>query len=91
MIGLRNLCSPYGVRGACTSEAIAPTIEPMGDFLLDLFLPKTDRIVLAQTLVMAAFWAVVIPLTWRQERDIRHFIWGLFMLNVGWFAARTIH
>lgn len=63
----------------------------MGDFLLDLVLPKTDRIVAIQTIVMACFWAVVIPLTWRQERDIRHFIWGLAMLNVGWFAARTIH
>jgi hypothetical protein len=63
----------------------------MGEFLLDVFLPKTDRTVLIQTVVMTCFWAIVVPLTWRQERDIRHFVWGLFMLNVGWFAARTVH
>lgn len=63
----------------------------MSEFLLDVFLPKTDRIVLIQTIVMAGFWAIVIPLTWRKDRDIRHFVWGLAMLNVAWFAARTIH
>ena len=63
----------------------------MGEFLTDLFLPKTDRVVLIQTIVMAAFWLVVIPLTWKAERDTRHFIWGIAMLNAGWFAARTVH
>lgn len=63
----------------------------MADFLLDLLLPRTDRVVVIQTIVMACFWAVVIALTWGQERDIRHFVWGICMLNVGWFAARTVH
>ena len=63
----------------------------MGEFLLDILLPETDRIVLVQTIVMTCFWAVVIALTWRSERDIRHFAWGLAMLNVAWFAARTVH
>lgn len=63
----------------------------MGDFLLDLFLPETDGVVLVQTIVMTAFWAVVLPATWRIDRDVRTFVWGLFMLNVGWFAARTVH
>jgi hypothetical protein len=40
---------------------------------------------------MSAFWLVVIALTWRKDRDIRHFVWGLAMLNLAWFAARTIH
>lgn len=63
----------------------------MREFLLDLFLPETDRIVLIQTIVMACFWAIVIPATWRIDKDIRTFVWGLAMLNVGWFAARTVH
>ena len=54
-------------------------------------MPETDRIVLIQTIVMACFWAVVIPATWRIDKDIRTFVWGLAMLNVGWFAARTVH
>ncbi len=63
----------------------------MGDFVIDLFLPKTDRIVLIQTVVMALFWLVAIPVTWRFERDARQFVWGLAMLNIGWFAVRTVH
>lgn len=63
----------------------------MSDFLLDLALPKTDRVVLIQTIVMACVWLIVIPATWRVNRDVRTFVWGLFMLNLGWFAARTVH
>lgn len=63
----------------------------MGELLLDVFLPETDRTVAIQTVVMGVFWTVVIARTWRKERDIRHFVWGLAMLNVAWFAARTIH
>lgn len=63
----------------------------MGEFLLDVMLPKTDRIVAIQWIVMASVWAVVIPLTWRQERDIRHFVWGMAMLNLAWFSARVVH
>lgn len=63
----------------------------MRELLLDLALPETDRGVAIQWIVMACVWAVVIPLTWRQDRDIRHFVWGLAMLNLAWFAARTVH
>ncbi|MGI9623536.1 MAG: hypothetical protein ACR2PK_11920 [Acidimicrobiales bacterium] len=63
----------------------------MVEFLLDIALPKTDRVVAIQTVVMAVFWAVLIALTWRKDRDIRHFVWGLAMLNAAWFAARTVH
>ncbi len=44
-----------------------------------------------QWIVMAVVWSVMIALTWRRDRDIRHFVWGLAMLNLGWFAARTVH
>ncbi len=63
----------------------------MPDWLLDLLLPETDRAVAIQWIVMAVVWAVVIAVTWRRDRDIRHFVWGLAMLNLGWFAARTVH
>lgn len=63
----------------------------MGDFLLDLALPRTDRAVAIQWVVMGAFWTLVIVATWRKERDIRHFVWGLAMLNLAWFAARVVH
>lgn len=63
----------------------------MGEFLLDIILPKTDRIVAIQWIVMASVWAIVIPLTWRKERDIRHFVWGMAMLNLAWFSVRVVH
>lgn len=63
----------------------------MSELLLDLVLPETDRAVAVQWLVMAGVWAVVIAATWRTERDIRHFVWGLAMMNLAWFSARTVH
>ncbi|MFV2038950.1 MAG: hypothetical protein ACC660_01770 [Acidimicrobiales bacterium] len=63
----------------------------MGEFILDVMLPKTDQIVAIQWIVMAVVWAVVIPLTWRRERDIRHFVWGLAILNLAWFSIRIVH
>lgn len=63
----------------------------MSEFFLDLVLPKTDRMVLIQTVVMGVFWLVAVVLTWRQPRDIRHFVWGLATMNAAWFALRTVH
>lgn len=63
----------------------------MKELLLDLALPETDRGVAAQWIVMGVVWAVVIASTWRQTRDVRHFVWGLAMLNLAWFALRTVH
>ena len=63
----------------------------MREFFLDLALPETDRAVAIQWIVMACVWAVAIPLSWRLERDLRHFVWGLAMLNLAWFSARTVH
>lgn len=60
-------------------------------FLRDLALPKTDRMVTIQWIVMAIFW--IGPLLWArgQDRDIRHFVWGLAMMNLAWFAFRAVH
>ncbi|MGI9606120.1 MAG: hypothetical protein ACR2P0_08280 [Acidimicrobiales bacterium] len=63
----------------------------MPEPLLDFLLPETDRGVAIQWLVAVPFWIVVVILTRRQSKDIRTFIYGLAMLNLAWFAARTIH
>lgn len=63
----------------------------MRDLLLDLLLPKTDRTVAIQWIVAFCFWLPVIWLTRHQERDIKHFVWGLAVANLAWFAFRTVH
>ncbi|MDW3179682.1 MAG: hypothetical protein R8J94_19985 [Acidimicrobiia bacterium] len=63
----------------------------MPDFLLDLLLPKTDRIVAIQWLVMTPFWLIMIVLTRKLQKETRLFVYGLAMMNLAWFAARTIH
>lgn len=62
-----------------------------GDFFLDIVLPETDKGAIQQTVVMGIFWPVVIFLTRKQQRDIKHFVWGCAMLNLAWFGARMIH
>lgn len=61
------------------------------EFFLDIVLPKTDRIVAIQWAVMGPIWLLAIGISWQTERDIRHFIWGLCMINFSWFMARMIH
>jgi hypothetical protein len=63
----------------------------MPELLLDLLLPETDRGVALQWAIMLPFWLIVFIATRRQSQDIRVFIYGLAMLNLAWFAARTIH
>lgn len=63
----------------------------MGELLLDLALPKTDRGVFIQWIIMGAFWPVVLLATRKASKDVRTFTFGLAMLNLAWFAARTIH
>lgn len=64
----------------------------MGDFLVDLLLPKTDRVVAYQWIVMiGVVWPIAIFAVRKADRDIKHFVWGLAMLNLAWFAARTVH
>lgn len=61
------------------------------EFFLDIVLPKTDRVVFIQWIVAAIFWPPVLWLTRKLDRDIRHFIYGLAMMNLALFAARTVH
>lgn len=63
----------------------------MPEFLLDLLLPKTDRVVAIQWLVMTPFWLVTNFAVRKQSTDVRLFVAGLAMLNLAWFAARTVH
>jgi hypothetical protein len=63
----------------------------MGTFILDVLLPKTDRTVAIQWAIMAPFWLAMFWATRRQSKDIRTFVFGLAMLNLAWFAARTVH
>lgn len=63
----------------------------MPDFLLDLLLPRTDRVVAIQWLVMTPFWLIIFVLVRHQPKDTRLFVYGLAMLNLAWFAARTVH
>jgi len=61
------------------------------EFALDIVLPKTDRIVAIQWAIMGPIWLFVIALSWQYERDIRHFLWGICVINFAWFLARMVH
>jgi hypothetical protein len=66
-------------------------VDAMRDFLLDLVLPPSDRAVMIQWAVMVPFWLAVLVVTRHRSKDTRTFIIGLAVLNLAWFAARTIH
>ena len=61
------------------------------NLFLDVVLPRTDRIVAIQWGIMGPIWLFMVGLSWQYERDIRHFIWGLCLINFAWFMARMIH
>ena len=63
----------------------------MSDLVVDLLLPRTDRVVAIQWIVMSVLWVVAIAAVWHQPRDIRQFVLGLVMVNLGWFGVRMIH
>ena len=63
----------------------------MPDVVVDLLLPTTDRAVLIQWMVMVPFWLFVLVAVRRQDKDVRTFVLGLAMVNLAWFAARTVH
>jgi hypothetical protein len=63
----------------------------MGDFLLDLVLPKTDRTVYIQWVVAAVFWATTIFAARNWHKEGRTFVLGLAIITFAWFAARTVH
>ncbi|MGY9083914.1 MAG: hypothetical protein ACKVK3_15030 [Acidimicrobiales bacterium] len=62
-----------------------------GELALDIVLPKTDRVVAVQWAIMGPVWLFVLALSWQCERDIRHFLWGVCMINFAWFLARMVH
>jgi len=63
----------------------------VGEFFLDLLLPETDRAVFIQWGVMAAFWPLAFFTARKTSKDTKTFLIGLAILNLAWFAARTIH
>lgn len=63
----------------------------MGDFLLDLVLPKTDQMVYIQWVIAAVFWLVVLVAVRNWHREGRTFTLGLAVITFAWFAARTVH
>ncbi len=63
----------------------------MSDFVLDVLLPKTDRVVFIQWAIMVPFWLAMFVVMRKQNRDLRTFVFGLAMLNLAWFAVRTVH
>lgn len=63
----------------------------MRELLLDLALPETDRQVAIQWLVALVVWPPVLFAVRKRPRDLRHFVWGLAVMNVALFGLRTVH
>ena len=63
----------------------------MREFLLDLLLPKTDRVVVIQWIVAAVFWTAALVAVRNWHREGRTFVLGLAVITFAWFAARTVH
>ena len=63
----------------------------MGDALLDFLLPETDRGAITQWIVMGVLWAAALVATRQWRSEYRVFLAGLFVINVAWFAVRTVH
>ena len=63
----------------------------MAELFLDLLLPETDRGVFIQWGVAAVLWPVALFFVRNASKDVRTFVIGLAVLNIAWFAARTIH
>jgi hypothetical protein len=61
------------------------------EFLLDFLLPKTDKGVGQQWMVMTPIWLLGLWLVRRQVKDIRQFVLGLVIINIAWFCARMVH
>ena len=80
---------PQGASGISGGAVGVSPVVP--EFLLDLLLPKTDRAVGIQWMIMVPLWLLAIALTRNMQKETRLFVYGLAMLNLAWFAARTIH
>ncbi len=61
------------------------------EIVMDFFFPRTDAGVLGQTIAALFIWAGIFLLTRKLRREYRVFILGLFFVNAGFFAFRTIH
>ena len=63
----------------------------MKEFLLDLFLPPTDRIVAIQWAIAIPLWIAAVFGARNASRDVKHFVWGICMMNLAWFTIRAAH
>lgn len=63
----------------------------MGELLLDLALPETDRQVAIQWIVALVVWPVVLFAVRGTSHDVRLFVWGLALMNIALFGLRTVH
>jgi len=61
------------------------------ELLLDLLLPETDRGAIIQWVVMAIVWTGVLFVARGWRREYRLFLIGLAVMNIAWFAVRTVH
>ena len=80
-----------------SSPSSAPPSTPdlvvsfVDDLFLDLLLPETDRGAITQWVVMAIVWTGVLLATRGWRREYRLFLIGLAVMNIAWFAVRTVH
>ncbi len=63
----------------------------MPEALRDILLPRTDEAVFLQWIIMIPVWLIAVVRTRKWARDYRHFVWGLIMVNLAWFAIRAAH
>jgi len=77
--------------GSFSSVPVTIIAVDWSEFLIDIALPKTDRVVAIQWAVMGPIWLFLIGLSWQFERDIRHFLWGICTINFAWFMFRMVH
>ncbi len=63
----------------------------LSEVVKDILLPRTDAGVLFQWLFMFPIWTFALIKSWKWPRDYRHFVWGLIMVNLAWFAIRAVH
>jgi len=63
----------------------------MGELLLDLLLPETDRGAVAQIVVATVFWIIVLVFARRWRREYQLFTLGLAAITFAWFGARMVH
>lgn len=63
----------------------------MKEFLLDVLLPRTDRMVAIQWMIAIPLWIAAVVMTRKIDRDLKHFVWGVCLMNLAWFSIRAAH